>query len=332
MSVADRRDFVISLGLAALVVPRLVQAQGGRPVRIGWLAPEPRPIALATFRQELAERGWTEGSNLAIEQRYSRGPAERFPALVAELLRLGSHVLVADGSPATKAAQLATASTPIVFVSGNPVAQGFTVTLARPSANLTGVAIITGDLNPKRVQLLKEAIPTLARLAVLEDSSAVASTVPDVRLRDWEAIESAARQLGIQIAPKQEARRPEDLEGCFARIHREKAGAVLVLPSAFFSAHASQIAALAAKSRVPAVYEHEDFVNSGGLISYGPSPRDIFRRVAGYTDRILRGRTPAELPVEQVDILELVINLKAARALGLSFPQPLLGRAHRVIE
>jgi len=209
---AARREFLISLGLAAAMAPRPAHAQGGRPARIGWLAPEPRSIALAAFRHELVERGWTEGSAVSIEQRYSRGAAERFPALVAELLRLGARVVVADGSAATKAAQQATTAIPIVFVSGNPVAHGFVVTLARPHANLTGVAIIAGDLNPKRVQLLKETIPTLTRLAVLEDSPAMAPTLSDVRVPgNLEAIETAARQLGIQMVPKQEARRPGDL-------------------------------------------------------------------------------------------------------------------------
>ena len=339
-SIADWRSPIAAPGiciaaftLASLAVPLVAMAEQAPTVRIGWLAPESKPLAFNAFRQALKDLGWIEGSNLAIEQRYSRGAAERYPELAADLVRLKVDVLVTDGSPATRAAQQATASIPIVFVVGNPVAQGFVASLSRPGSNLTGVAIITGDLNPKRIQLLKEAVPDMARLAILEDASAIESVAPDARLGgNWQAIETACRQLGIQLTPTREVRKPDDLGGAFAVAAKEGTGGVLLLPSAFFSSQAQRIVSLAARSRLPAIYEHRDFVEPGGLMSYGPSHRDIFRRIGAYMDRILKGAKPADLPVEQPTKIELVINLKTARALGLTIPQSVLVRADEVIR
>ena len=327
-----RRVFLASLGLA-LTFPAPGRGQDRQPKLIGWLAPEPRPIALAAFRQALTERGWGENRAFSIMPRYSQGAADRYPILVDELLRLNTDILVVDGSPAARAAQQATTKSPIVFVTGDPVSQGFVASLARPGGNLTGVAIIAADLNPKRMQLLKEAVPTMTRLGILEDSSAARSVTLYARLgANWQAVESAARQLGLQLNPATQVRQPEELEDAFGRLKRERSGGVLVLPSALFSSLASRIAGLAAQSRLPVVYEHQDFVEAGGLMSYGPSPRDVFRRVAQYVDRILKGATPADLPVEQADKVELVVNLKSAKALGLVLPQALLSRADRVLK
>jgi len=328
-----RRAFLAVLGLGALATPRAAVAQQASTARIGWLAPESRPDALNPFRQALKDLGWVEGGNLAIEQRYAHGIAERYPELAAELVRLKVDILVTDGSPATKAAQRATTTTPIVFVSGDPIAQGFVASLSRPGGNLTGVAIITGDLNPKRIELLKQAVPGLARLAILEDQSAMGLAPTGARLAgSWQAIEAASRQLGIQPTPARGVRKPDDLDGTFALAVKERAGGILVLPSAFFSSQTQRIVSLAARSRLPAIYEHQSFVEAGGLMSYGPSHRDTFRRIAEYVDKILKGGKPADLPVEQPTKIELVINLKTAKALGLALPQSLLGRADRVIE
>jgi putative ABC transport system substrate-binding protein len=322
----DRRAFLAALGLGALAGPCTAVAQQARMVRIGWLAPESRPDALDPFRQALKDLGWVEGGNLAIEQRYAHGEAGRYPEMAADLVRFKVDVLVTDGSPATKAAQGATTAIPIVFVSGNPVAQGFVASLSRPGGNLTGVAILTGDLNVKRIELLKQAVPGLARLAILEDQSTS-------RLAgNGQAIDAAARQLGIQLTPARGVRKRDDLDGVFALAVKERAGGILVLASAFFSSHAQRIVSLAAKTRLSAIYEHQGFVEAGGLMSYGTSPRDTFRRIAGYVDRILKGGKPADLPVEQPTKLDLAINLKTAKTLGLTIPQSLLLRVDQVIQ
>jgi putative ABC transport system substrate-binding protein len=323
--------FVVAL--AVLVAPVAAEAQQVPAVRIGWLAPESKPFALDPFRRTLKELGWVEGGNLTIEQRYSHGVAERYQELATDLVRLKVDVLVTDGTPATRAAQQATVATPIVFVAANVVEQGFVVSLSHPGRNLTGLAILAGDLNPKRIQLLKEAVPSLARIAILEDQSALLFAPTSIRVGgNWQAIEVACRRLGIQLTPVSGVRKADDLDGAFARAARERAGGVLVLPSAFFASQTQHIVSLAARSSLPAIYEHRDFVESGGLMSYGPSHRDIFRRVAAYVDKVLRGSKPADLPVEQPTKVELVINLKTAKALGLTIPQSILIRADEVVQ
>jgi putative ABC transport system substrate-binding protein len=314
--------------MGLLAAPLAARAQKAPTARVGWLAPEFKSFALDPFRQALKELGWVEGGSLAIEQRYARGSAERYPELAADLVRLKPDVLVTDGSPATRAAQQATATIPIVFVVGDPVAQGFVASLSRPGRNLTGMSIITGDLNPKRIQLLREAVPVMARLAVLQDQSAIGPAVG----ASWQAIEAASQQLGIQLTAASSARRADELDGAFALAVKERAGGVLVLPSALFSSQTRRIVSLAAKTRLPAIYEHRDFVEAGGLMSYGPSHRDVFRGIAVYVDKILKGAKAADLPVEQPTKLELAINLKTAKALGLTIPQSLAGRADHVIE
>jgi putative ABC transport system substrate-binding protein len=314
--------------MGLLAAPLAARAQKAPTARVGWLAPEFKSFALDPFRQALKELGWVEGGSLAIEQRYARGSAERYPELAADLVRLKPDVLVTDGSPATRAAQQATATIPIVFVVGDPVAQGFVASLSRPGRNLTGMSIITGDLNPKRIQLLRETVPAMARLAVLQDQSAIGPAVG----ASWQAIEAASQQLGIQLTAASAARRADELDGAFALAVKERAGGVLVLPSALFSSQIRRIVSLAAKTRLPAIYEHRDFVEAGGLMSYGPSHRDVFRGIAVYVDKILKGAKAANLPVEQPTKLELAINLKTAKALGLTIPQSLAGRADHVIE
>ncbi|HEV8532716.1 MAG TPA: ABC transporter substrate-binding protein [Methylomirabilota bacterium] len=324
----DRRTFVSAISMGLLAAPLAARAQKAPTARVGWLAPEFKSFALDPFRQALKELGWVEGGSLAIEQRYARGSAERYPELAADLVRLKPDVLVTDGSPATRAAQQATATIPIVFVVGDPVAQGFVASLSRPGRNLTGMSIITGDLNPKRIQLLREAVPVMARLAVLQDQSAIGPAVG----ASWQAIEAASQQLGIQLTAASSARRADELDGAFALAVKERAGGVLVLPSALFSSQTRRIVSLAAKTRLPAIYEHRDFVEAGGLMSYGPSHRDVFRGIAVYVDKILKGAKAADLPVEQPTKLELAINLKTAKTLGLTIPQSLAGRADHVIE
>ena len=329
----DRRTFLTLLGAGTLAAPVATEAQQPRTVRIGWLATEARPDALNPFRQALKELGWVEGGNLALEQRYAHGDAERYPELATELVRLKVDILVTDGSPATKAAQQATTTIPIVFVTGDPIARGFVASLARPGGNLTGVALISVDLTFKRIELLKQAVPGLARLAILEDHSALRLLPQEIRLgENWQAIEAAAQQLGIQLTPARGVRKPDDLDGAFALAVKERAGGVLVLASSHFFSQAPRIVSLAAKTRLPAIYEHQGFVEAGGLMSYGPSHPDTFRRLAGYVDRILKGAKPADLPVEQPTKLELAVNLKTAKTLGLTIPQSLLLRVDQVVQ
>ncbi len=330
-----RRDFLGTLAGGLLAAPLAAEAQQTPQAKVGWLLPAPKSFALEPFRRRLNELGWVEGGNLSIEQRYVYGASKRYVSAAVELVRLKVDVLVTDGSAATAAAQRASTTIPVVFISGNPVGQRFVTSLAHPGKNLTGVAILTGDLTPKRVQLLKEAAVGMSRLAILEDLTAagVALAPNDAHLGgNWQAIQAAAREVGVQLAPTIEIRAPEELGAAFAAAVRERAGGVLVLASPFLSSQAPQIAGLALDARLPAIYEHRGFVEAGGLMSYGPDHRAIFRLVAEYVDKILRGAKPGDLPVEQPIGLELAINLKTAKALGLTIPLSLLQRADRVIE
>ena len=324
---------VPALAVSLLLAPILAEAQEARRVRVGWLAPEPKSFALDPFLHAMKELGWTEGDNLVIERRYARGVAETYRQLVADLIQLRVDAIVADGSPATRAAQQATAAIPIVFLSASVIQQGFAVTLSRPGKNLTGVEIIAGDLNPKRIQFLKEAVPGMARLAVLQDESSLAVAPTSIRLPgNLEAVEAAARQMGVQLRPMLGVRKLDDLKGAFASAVKDRAEGILVLPSSFFTTRIQRIVTLAESSRLPAMYEHREFVEMGGLMSYGPNHGDMFRRLAMYVDRILKGARPADLPVEQPTKFELVINLKTAKSLGLTIPQTLLLPADQVIQ
>lgn len=332
----ERRAFFVTLVGGLVAAPLAAGAQPEtRNARVGWLLPDPKSFAFEPFRDRLRELGWVEGSNLVIEQRYVHGLSKRYLPAAAELVRLKVDVFVTDGAAATTAAQRTTTTIPIVFVSGNPVGQHFATSLAHPGKNLTGVAILTGDLSAKRVQLLKEAAAGMVRLAIIEDLTAAGiAVVPnDARFSgNWRAIEAAARAGSVQLTPTIEIRQPDELDTAFTLAVKERAGGVLVLASPFLSSHAQRIAALALNARLPAIYEHRGFVEAGGLMSYGPDHRAIFRLVANYVDKILRGANPGNLPIEQPTGLELVINLKTASALGLTIPQSLLQRADQVIE
>jgi putative tryptophan/tyrosine transport system substrate-binding protein len=330
-----RRHFLAAASAGALAGPLVAVAQLDRKIKIGWLLPEPKTFALDPFRRRLGELGWSEGNNLTIEQRYAHGDRGRYISVAADLAKLPVDVLVTDGAAATTAAERATTTIPIVFVSGNPVGQGFVASLSHPGRNLTGVAILTGDLMPKRVQLLKELATGMTRLAIVEDLTAAGLAVApnDARIGgNWQAIEAAAREVGVQLAPTIEIRTPTELDGAFTRAVQERAGGVLVLASPFFSSRNRQLVAQAAATRLPAIYEHRGFVEAGGLMSYGPDHRAIFRLVAEYVDRILRGAKPGDLPVEQPTGLELLINERTARGLGLAIPPSLLARADGIIQ
>jgi len=326
----DRRAFLA--GAAGLLAAPLGAGAQPATVKIGWLAPEPKPFALGPFRHALKGLGWIEGSNLVIEPRYSHGVAARYRELASELFRIKVDVIVTDGSPATRAAQQGMGTTPIVFVAGNPVEQGFVESLSRPGKNLTGVAIIAAELNPKRVEILKKAVPGLARLAILEDQSGVALAPTSIEATgNRAAIEAASRQLRIALTTLS-VHKIDDLDGAFGLAVKERVGGILVLPSAVFASQIPHLVKLAARNRLPAMYEHRGFVDGGGLMSYGPDHGEMFRRLAGYVDKILKGAKPADLPIEQPTKVELVINLKTAKALGLTIPRSLLLEADQVME
>ncbi len=324
----DRRAFLGGVAIGLLAAPLTAKAQQARTARIGWLAIEPLSELLGAFRQGLRDRGYVEPRNLVIEERYAHGRVERFSDLAAELVQLKLDALMTIGTTATVAAQHATTTLPIVFVVGDPVAAGFVASLSHPGGNLTGLAIIAGELNGKRVELLKEAVPGMARLAVLRDVTGPASSTPSA----WAAIEAAASKAAIKLMPALDLRNAGDLDAAFAAAVKERVDGILIASSPLFGASRQHIVALASTTRLPVIYEGRRFVEVGGLMSYGPAIVDMYRRAAIYVDRILKGAKPADLPVEQPTRIELVINVKTAKALGITIPQSLMVRADEIIQ
>jgi putative ABC transport system substrate-binding protein len=317
----------LPLVLAVLTAPLAIPAQQppAKTARIGFLGDVPSFIDEA-FRQGLRELGYVEGQNIAIEHRAPDWKYERLPALAAELVRLKVDVIVAASPPATKAAQQATSTIPIVFtVSGDPVAEGFVASLARPGGNLTGLATISPELVGKQLEMLKAVAPKVSRVAVLQN--------PDQpsHARAVQLAEEPARAHGVQLQVVK-ARTPSEIDAALAAMRSQRAGGLLVMRDAVFRAQRAQIVGLAAKSRLPAVYGLREEAEAGGLMAYGSSVPQLFRRAATYVDKILKGAKPADLPVEQPTKFELVINMKTAKRLGLTVPQSLLLQADLVIE
>jgi putative ABC transport system substrate-binding protein len=279
------------------------------------------------FLKGMIELGWVEGKNTIIERRFAEGNAERLKESAAELVRLKVDVIVTAASAPTKVAKEATASIPIVFANaGDPVGQGFVRSLARPGGNITGIAFdASPDITAKQAQLLIELVPTISRLAVLwNPSSALLHSY-------WSALRTAAPTLRVSLQSL-EVQEPSELERAFGSMIRERAEGLIVLSDTFTTLYRARLAALAAKHSLPTVYGHSLYMEAGGLMSYGPNLADTYRRAATYVDKILKGARPADLPVEQPDKFELVINLKTAKALGLPVPPAFLARADRVIE
>ncbi|MGH2405926.1 MAG: ABC transporter substrate-binding protein, partial [bacterium] len=277
-------------------------------------------------RQGLRELGYVEGKNIVIEWRYAEGKFDRLPELAAELVRLEVDVIVAGGPRSTRAAKEATVTIPIVMTQdGDPVGSGIVASLARPGGNITGLTSLTPQLSGKRLELLKEIVPKLSRVAVLWSSTGRDSAQA---LRQTE-LAAGGFKLLLQYLDIQS---PKDIDTIFRAATRGRADAVLVLSSAVLVSHRAQIADLAAKNRLPAIYPFPEFAEAGGLVSYGASISDLFRRAATYVDKILKGAKPADLPVEQPTKLELVINLKAAKQIGLTIPPNVLARADKVIK
>ena len=322
-----RREFIAGLGSAAAwpVVARAQQP--GRVWRVGFLAPErPTDAMLSAFRDGLRERGYVEGQNLSVDFRWPQETFDQNPSVAAELIRSNVDVLVAWASPAVIAARRATSTIPIVMTNvGDPLGSGFVASLARPGGNVTGVSNISRDLSGKLIQHLVEIVPGMNRVGVVHNASNPAGTV---QLRETE---DAIRALGLQFKIV-EASNAEDFESAFARLSTERVNGVVLIADPSLIVSARRIAEVAQKTRLPTAFQRRENVEAGGLLSYGANLNDQLRQAAFYVDRILRGEKPADLPVQQPTKFELVINLKTAKALGLTIPETLLATADEVIQ
>jgi putative tryptophan/tyrosine transport system substrate-binding protein len=316
---------VVAIQLAVGVI---AEAQQPKKVpRIGYLGSGSRSSAVVeAFQQGLRDLGYIEGQNIAIEYRSTEGMAERLPNLAAELVQLKVDIIVVSGSPSTQAAMNATKTIPIVMTNANdPVGIGLVASLAHPGGNVTGLSNVGSDLGGKQLELLKEASPKISRVAILSDSA-----IPGNALWLGE-MKVAAEALRITLQPV-DVHRPDDFERAFSAIKKEHASALSVLRNAVNNNYRARIVDFAAKSRLPAMYPDREYVEVGGLMSYGPNFADLYRRAATYVDKILKGRKPADLPVEQPTKFEFIINLKAAKQIGLTIPPNVLVRADKVIR
>ena len=306
-------------------------AQGTEKVhRVGFLGPRVRTDVapyVDAFRQGLRDLGWVEGRNIVIEYRWAEGNADRLADLAADLVRIKVDVIVAGNTQAAVATKTVTRTTPIVMgTAGDPVAIGLVASLAHPGGNVTGLSYSVGvEFLTKQLELLKEAVPTVSRVAVLSNP---ANPVHALWIKDSNLV---AKSLGVNLQIL-EARGPQEFDSAFAAIARERAGALLVLADSAFALQRARLQSLAARSRVPAMYGSREYTEVGGLMSYGVDVRDNFRRSAAYVDKILKGVKPADLPVEQPTKVELVINNRAAKALGVVIPPLVLARADEIIE
>ena len=318
-----RREFIAATA-ALLVLLRHVQAQG-KPRRIGYLGGFEYP---APLRRGIDEKGWIEGKNLILDYRYFEGDNARIPPLAAELVALNPDLLICSTGQAAMGLKTATVTIPIIFVGiANPVELGLVQSLSRPGGNITGLTtFVPGDFATKQIEILRELVPDVSKIAILANQGN-----PMHALLLAEEIPRAARNLGIAL-PVVEATTAEQLDIAFASATGQRADAMVVFGDTMVLRQASRVVALAAEHRLPAMYLFGQFTNVGGLISYGPDLADLYRRVGGYVDNILKGIKPSDLPVEQPTKFELVINLKAAKALGLTVPPSLLVRADKVIE
>jgi ABC-type uncharacterized transport system substrate-binding protein len=326
----DRRTFIGSLACILFAPPLdTVAQQMGKVWRIGFLASGAHPpdgAPPAALRQALQELGYVDGTSISYVGRWAEVKRDRLPGLAAEMVGLKVDLIVAFGAPAAEAAKEATSTIPIVIVNaGDPVGIGLIASLARPGGNVSGISDQATELSAKRLELLKEAMPNASNIAVLWNAGDRAMTL---RYRE---IEKAARVLGVTIRPLG-VREPDDFDVAFTAMTRERPDALLLITDALTNLNRSRILDFAAAHRIPAMYEFGSLVRDGGLISYGPDLGDSYRRAAVYVDRILKGAKPSELPVEQPNRYYLLVNLKTAKALGLTIPQSLLLRADEVIQ
>jgi putative tryptophan/tyrosine transport system substrate-binding protein len=329
--VIDRRTFLAGTGAVLLAAPLAAEAQqAGKVWRIGLLSSASSSAGVArleAFRHGLHELGYREGQNLAIEYRWAEGREDHLSALAADLVRLRVDLIVTQGTLATLVARRTTATIPIVFaVAGDPLGAGLVASLARPGGNVTGLAVMGSEMTAKRLELLREVVPTVTRIAALWNPGNP-SSIPELK-----ETETAARALGMQIQSV-EVRDARMLDRAFTAMARERARAVIVLSDSMLFGQRKQIADLAAQKRLPGIAWTREFAENGGvLMVYGPDVAEMHRRAATYVDRILKGTKPGDLPVEQPTKFELVINLKTAKALGLTIPPSLLRRADEVIQ
>ena len=326
-----RRAFIASIAGGLLARPLAVGAQPAPKVpRVGLLllfgTPGQPNSLVEAFRGGLRDLGYVEGQTVLIDYRWAEGQEQRLADDAADLARLKVAVIVTPGTPATMAARAATRTIPVVMTNvGDPVGSGIVASLARPGGNVTGLSLLDAELDGKRIELLKEAVPHLSRLAILWSANDPGMTLAFGR------VEAAAKALGFALQ-NLAVREPAEFPRAFETARAGHAEALFVTAQPFTNQHRAQILDLVAKHRLPAIYTLRSFVDAGGLMSYGPSQADQYRRAASYVDRILKGAQPADLPVEQPTKFELAINLKTARALGLTIPMGLLQRADQVIE
>jgi putative tryptophan/tyrosine transport system substrate-binding protein len=328
----NRRMFLWGLTLGALAKPLAVEGQqAGKAYRVAIVvgtSPSPTWHPVNAFQQTLRGLGYVEGRNLVLDQRFTEGRPDRFPNLIAEVLRLNPDVLVVGSSAGALAAKSATATVPVVFVgAADPVGQGIVASLARPGGNVTGNSLAFEGFAAKWGQLIKEAVPHVSRIAAIWNPKAASKFGPIV----VKEVEGSTRALGVRLDVF-EVRAISDIDRAFSAIKASGAGGLIVTPDPLFFSTRARFVELAAQSKVPAIYFFRDFVDDGGLMAYGPSLADSYRRGALYVDKILKGAKPGDLPVEQPTKFELVINLKTAKALGLTIPPSLLLRADQVIE
>jgi putative ABC transport system substrate-binding protein len=324
----ERRQFISLIGGAAAAWPLAVRAQqGGKKYVIGRFSAGSvtEPIN-EVVTEALRELGWVEGENVVFERRYAENRLERLPEMAADLVRLKVDVIAAGGTLAPLAAKRATSTIPIVMtVAGDPVGSGLVDSLARPGGNVTGMSLMAPDLGGKRLELLKELLPRLARVALLWNAANTYSA------RVFEQVQAASGTLGIEVQSL-ELRQPDDFDGAFETVQRQHSDALMTVEDPLTFNHRKRIADFAAGQQLPSLSGLSEFAAAGGLMSYGANQDDVVRRAAGYVDKILKGAKPADLPVEQPTKFELVINLKTAKALGITIPSSLLARADEVIE
>jgi putative tryptophan/tyrosine transport system substrate-binding protein len=320
---------VLLVSLAFWSIPYAEAQQPTKVPRIGYLggtSPSANAARIEAFRQGLRELGYVEGKNMIIEWRHAEAKLDRLPALAAELVRLKVDILVTGGPPATRAAKEATVTIPLVMAfDDDPIGNGFAASLARPGGNITGLSSLAPELSGKQLELLKEILPKLSRVAVLGSSTrpGTAQTLKETEL--------AAGVFGVKVLYL-DLISPKDIETGFREAREGRADAMLILSSPIFSSQRTQLVDLAAKSRIPATYSTTEFVEDGGLMSYGVNTTELYRRAGAYVDKILKGTKPADLPVEQPKKFEFIINLKAAKQIGLTIPPNVLARADRVIR
>jgi putative tryptophan/tyrosine transport system substrate-binding protein len=325
-----RRDFITLLGgAAAWPLAARAQQPAAKVPRIGFLGNSTADLEanlVGPFRDGLRALGYEEGRNIVIEYRWAEGEYERFPALIAELVASNVDVIVTAGTPASLAVKKATTTIPLVMVAvGDPVATGLVASLARPGGNITGLTSISSEMEGKRLELLREVVPKVSHIAVLWNAASPIQVIEEGEVR------AAAGVLGIKMLSLG-VRTREEIDDALATIIRERPDALLVLADRLFLHHRTRIIAFAAQERLPGVHAYRELIEAGGLMSYGPSYADMHRRAAAYVDKILKGAKPADLPVERPVKFELVVNLKAAKALGLTIPPSVIFRADEIIE